>query len=376
MAVAGIAAVAPSPPAVIPASTLSSTDSNGGTAVTDATMLFRYPQSAEPPPAEVCDFCMPLGGRLQHITQRREDSVVQEILYGHGCSKRSSRCFIFMLEDKSIATGSSGSGSAGSAGEELQGQERLYGICVVHPRLLSAVINANSSNAVSNTGQQPAVKLSYDFESPVCYAFLTRFPLFDFFFQILFDMITAERLHRMEMLASYSPGETGAHLDRREYAYLPRMLLEDMLERLTRVPPPRYGEKLIFHTSLSLSPVICQRPRPSSEDVTEHAVASSEWALPTLLSWMPIEVLVWAIGLLMCEVKLVVVGTEAGMVSCGVMGLLSLLRPLEWVAPLIPVLPSKHIDFVESPVPIIAGLVLDSTAVRGESAMWLLKKFK
>jgi hypothetical protein len=57
-----------------------------------------------------------------------------------------------------------------------------------------------------------------------------------------------------------------------------------------------------------------------------------------------------------------VVGMEPGLVSCGVMGLLTLLRPLTWVAPIIPVLPLKHLDFIESPVPIVAGLVLEPYA--------------
>lgn len=60
-----------------------------------------------------------------------------------------------------------------------------------------------------------------------------------------------------------------------------------------------------------------------------------------------------------CEAKVLVVGVEPGLVSCGVMSLLSLMRPLSWVAPVIPVLPIKHLDFIESPVPIVAGLVLD-----------------
>ena len=44
-----------------------------------------------------------------------------------------------------------------------------------------------------------------------------------------------------------------------------------------------------------------------------------------------------------------------GMVSCAVMGLLTLLRPLAWVAPLVPILPLKHKELLESPVPILAG---------------------
>jgi hypothetical protein len=107
-------------------------------------------------------------------------------------------------------------------------------------------------------------------------------------------------------------------------------------------------------------------------------IASSAWALPTLMSWVPVETLVWTIGLLLCESKIIVVGTEPGMVSCGVMGILSLIRPMLWLAPLIPMLPVKHIDFVESPVPILAGLVYDPSDVNRHkfSATELLRRCK
>ena len=61
----------------------------------------------------------------------------------------------------------------------------------------------------------------------------------------------------------------------------------------------------------------------------------------------------------MCEVKIIVIGCEPGMVSCVVLSLLALLRPLSWVAPLIPVLPLKYVEFIESPVPILAGMIID-----------------
>ena len=51
------------------------------------------------------------------------------------------------------------------------------------------------------------------------------------------------------------------------------------------------------------------------------------------------------------------------MVSCVVMSLLALLQPLNWVAPLIPVLPLKYLDFVESPVPILAGIVVEGNEI-------------
>lgn len=55
-----------------------------------------------------------------------------------------------------------------------------------------------------------------------------------------------------------------------------------------------------------------------------------------------------------------VIGHDYGMVSCAVIGLLVLLRPLDWVSPVIPMLPTKLMDFVESPVPILVGITVSS----------------
>ena len=49
----------------------------------------------------------------------------------------------------------------------------MYGICVVHPRL----VHARPSGMLDSD-------LSFDFEASVAYCFLTRFPLFDFFFKV------------------------------------------------------------------------------------------------------------------------------------------------------------------------------------------------
>ena len=50
------------------------------------------------------------------------------------------------------------------------------------------------------------------------------------------------------------------------------------------------------------------------------------------------------------------VGSDLHLVSAAVMGLQSLLTPLEWVAPAISVLPLKLLEFLECPVPLMAGL--------------------
>jgi hypothetical protein len=223
------------------------------------------------------------------------DTMVQEILYGQGQSKRGSRCFIFILEDKTRPER--------DEDEEEEGGDtgRLYGICVVHPRLLhasSAVsdgrrdgvsegheqwgegsteresisLSSSSSSLLSTVGN--SLSTTSDFESSVCYCFITRFPLFDFFFQVVFDMIAAERLTRMEAIAELSvsrmPGTGGgAGVDyftfsRKMYDYLPHALFQDTLERLTLVPPPRYGETIAFQVNPSIQPSMDKRALPAS----------------------------------------------------------------------------------------------------------------
>jgi hypothetical protein len=326
-------------------------------------LLYRYPSNIEPPSEEVCDFCLPLGGNLRKLSdQKDEDTFVQEILYGHGQSKRSGRCFIFVLEDKTetIDSNSEKNDKDDSVEKENENDrlghdsDRLYGICVIHQRLIRT-----TSEDDNNTNESMPNDINYDFDSQVCYCFLTRFPLFEFFFQAIFDVITAERLERMEKIALQDSPNVNIGIDRRVYEYLPSLLLEKILSRLLLVKPPLYGDNIHFQTNIVMTPNNKIRDYPLL-NIAEHQSNASNWALPTLLLWLPPEILVWLLGLCLCECKIIVVGIEPGIVSCGVMGLLSLLQPLVWAAPVIPVLPVKHIDFVESPVPIICGLCVDA----------------
>lgn len=216
-----------------------------------------------PPPQELCDFCLPLGGRLKLLSDNIEGgSMVEEILYGHSLSKRSGRCFVFLLE-----------GSAESGG-------KLFGVCVQIPRLLKTSVSILHSNTSAKSSDGSAAgdnnnnNICYDFQSSVCYAFITRFPLFDFFFQVIFDLVTVERLSRMEQIAM-----TG-NMSSSDYEYIPRKLLDEVLHRLSLSHPPPCGGQLSFQVSHSIQPIV--KTRPSGD--TEYA----DWALPALFSWIPV----------------------------------------------------------------------------------------
>lgn len=293
--------------------------------------------------------------------------MIQEILYGHSHSKRNNRCFIFVLEDKTI--------ESDICNDELGiDTGRLYGICVIHPRILKVPATPSTISAAvltTETAESTETPLSppewLEFESTVCYAFITRFPLLEFFFQVIFDIITTERLTRMELAAVQPPNlcvSSSLHCND-SYDYLPTAILNEMLERLIRVPPPKYSEPIRFQLSSSIMPIEKTRLLPPAT-LSEHYANAADWALPTLLSWIPVETLIWTVSLLMSDVKIIVTGSEYGMVSCAVMGLLILLRPLDWVAPLIPMLPYKLLDFIESPVPILAGLVINPNTAVGK----------
>lgn len=297
----------------------------------DASIIYRFPEDADPPPPEVCDFCLPLGSKLDYIKPDDEMGKAEEIFYGLGSGDHLSRCFIFILEDKNIPSSLDFTDDVGVDAN------RLYGICVIHPRLLRVCLDDGSF---------------YSFESQVCYAFITRFPLFEFFFTAISSMMTAEKLERMEMRNSFSDDPFD------NYEYFPTHLLEAVLHQIKNMKPPKYNRDLKIEFIRGIDPVVIHRKRPT-KDCPEHMHHAVEWALPTLLSWLPVDKMIWLLSLLLCEVKVIVVGCEAGMVSCVVMSLLALLRPMAWVAPLIPILPLKYLEFVESPVPILAGIIVD-----------------
>ena len=380
--------VAPSTP--VPATTTTQgeiivADKKAGNATVTSSVLYRFPPAVEPPPSEVCDFCLPLGAKLNCLnskTPRDEESVVQDILFGSSHAKRSSRCFLFVLDDKTVAVDSDEVVSE----ETGEGLGRLYGICVMLPRLLKTNVvdpnkqktkrssannsksgstststsdtneNGSSSNTTGNTSNA-GTEGFFEFESVVCYTFITRFPLFDFFFQIIFEMISYERL--LHIYDASKMADADIDYSRYLYDYLPYHVYDQAMTMLSKMTLPRFNEKYSFQLTPELSTHHFIRTQPPL-DSFESDENITNWALPTFLSSIPMDKLVWILSLLLTETKVIVVGHETGMISCAVLGLLAMLRPLEWISPVIPMLPFKLMDFIESPVPIVAGLMLDA----------------
>ena len=344
-------------------------------AIVNPSLLYRFPLNVDPPPQEVVDFCNPAGSVLKNLTTSREStSRCEEILYSQGSMNSSSKCYVFILEDKTVDD------KIYTYGDEERGNSnKLYGICVLQPRLLKGthtttkqsyqqmVAESNDAYNTNFNGSSERVEetayneeVEYEYETSVAMCFITRFPLFNFFFDVIFDMINGERIGRLMDLASIQEPINDYHeLSRNIYQYIPSGFLTSVLSRLTCVKPPLYGEDISFQAHPSLMFNLKPRHFPPT-DCPEYLSSAAQWALPVLFSWMPVETIIWCLSMLICEVKIICVGSDPGKVSCAVFGLLALLSPLNWVAPLIPILPLKNLDFVESPVPILAGVIIDS----------------
>jgi hypothetical protein len=337
-------------------------DLKAGSFTINSNLLFRYPTNVDPPPSEVCDFCMPSGAKLQFISNREgDDNVIQDILFGNTHGRRSGRSFVFMIEDKTDDKNSSKVG-------------RLYGICVVHPRFLRTnvldqgrklrkqSVKSPADNSNNNTNTLDSVECSVqaenvEFESFVCYAFITRFPFFDFFFQVLYDIIGLEKLRRIEVTNDLEDRNYENSKDLCEY--LPTTLLTEVLDRLSQISPPFVASSCSFQVDKGLQPITFQRLQSISSLEDEYLAYLSQWCLPTLFSCVPPDCLVWLLSLLLAECKLIVIGNECGLISCVVLGLLTLLKPFDWISPVIPLLPNKLSEFTEAPVPIMVGMVSD-----------------
>jgi hypothetical protein len=231
--------------------------------VVDPEILYRFPAEADPPPGEVTDFCLPMGGCVEYMPPSEQDSLVKELFYGQGNGLPSSRCFLFMLEDKSQQQPPARPASASFSsfdGELGIESGRLFGICVVQPRLLrvpvelrqsdgtwfssSAKLHASQSSDANDGSAGSGAKgvrgslgqtCMSAFQSEVCYAFITKFPLLEFFFDVLLDLITMEKLGRMSLMQESG----GEHDELDGYSYIPDDLLASVLKRLTLIPPPR-----------------------------------------------------------------------------------------------------------------------------------------
>ena len=145
-------------------------------------------------------------------------------------------------------------------------------------------------------------------------------------------------------------------------------IVEAMLQalRLTRGQaaigfPRNYLDYIVegkhyFETTLPIpraSPIKLPLPLPS---------IGKQWGLSRLLMDIGPDSLVLMLKLLLMERSILVLGENLEEVTAIACSLLELLEPFEWRSVFLPVLPQKMLDFLNSPVPFVAGMAVNDYA--------------
>lgn len=93
-----------------------------------------------------------------------------------------------------------------------------------------------------------------------------------------------------------------------------------------------------------------------------------EWGLAKLLLSVGPDSTLLALKLLLLERSILVLGDKPDEVTAVCRALLRLIKPFKWASTFMPVLPFAMLDFVNSPVPFVAGM-----SVEGDHAMQLIE---
>ncbi|CAM9690413.1 unnamed protein product [Ectocarpus sp. 12 AP-2014] len=408
-------------------------------------VLARYPPDATLP-FNVSDYCFPQGVRATRIDARASQSSLNKVLYQPGACQRGSQSFVFMF------SGDHGFRVAGEARNH-----RTYGVCVTYPKVMpSREVSRNESesgrspqgdDAGEEDKDRTALTAAPLAETPGtgvtagtvkeggdekgrgargqspprtrggrrgrrgggykgggtngadvqvwgCYCLLSRLPLFDLHFQILWDLLAAERIMRMKLTAERRGGLTAS--DEITEAALLSSRVEELLlavsRRYMRQAVPAPGETVRFQVHPDLPEIHYQRGAmpefhgghhvknsgpnnnsvgfasydsfaslrgdripPHVKDGREMIDGVAAWALPGTLSLIPVDILVAVVGALMCEYQVIVVSENLGLLSSAVLALAALTRPLLWVHPLVPVMPVDMSEVLSAPVPYLIG---------------------
>ncbi|OMO98698.1 hypothetical protein CCACVL1_04100 [Corchorus capsularis] len=88
----------------------------------------------------------------------------------------------------------------------------------------------------------------------------------------------------------------------------------------------------------------------------EEALALSVWTTATMCRVLSLDSILAVVAGVLLEKQIVVICPNLGVLSAVVLSLVPLIRPFRWQSLLLPVLPTRMLDFLDAPVPFIVGV--------------------
>ncbi|GMG17662.1 unnamed protein product [Phytophthora fragariaefolia] len=236
-----------------------------------------------------------------------------------------------------------------------------YAICVRCP-LFPDNEDGGGSELKSDESQPYA-----DGPAQCCLCLLSSYPFFGLFFKVLYGIAVLWNNKRREALAmkqstAVSMSDNLATMLEKPLGMLDFVeVFQGVMERLKEMEIPAMGGWSRMVLSTQVTQLAFHRPHSASL-IVERRHLLLEYAAPTLFGLLSVDQVLFLLGCLCCERKVLVVSDHVNIVSSCVLALITLLHPLQWAGPVITVLPPRLNELLEAPVPLIAGRVSINSA--------------
>ena len=87
----------------------------------------------------------------------------------------------------------------------------------------------------------------------------------------------------------------------------------------------------------------------------DHLDQAGDWSVPIFLAAVPTQNMARVLAAALCELQVVILSKHVGIGAAACLGLAALCRPLLWVGPLVPALPTQLHSILEAPTPFIVA---------------------
>ncbi|TYZ61048.1 hypothetical protein PybrP1_012137 [[Pythium] brassicae (nom. inval.)] len=298
------------------------------------------------------ELCFPYGDRMPPASDFTVASLKRTLQERHRTYRSTDSTFVLTIASASDPC------------------EITYAICVICPLFPDADAvggqqprHGDGSDEGSAAAPPPGRLDRASHPRQGCLCLLSSSPFFGLFFKVLFGVAVLWESKRRDF------GERYALALREQREELPEPLalrefadhFHAVLAGLRHMRVPSMGGWSRMNLAPDLTPLAFHRPHSESVDM-ERRVLLLEYAAPTLFALLSVDQVLFLLGCLCCEHKVLVVSDHVNVVSSCVLALITLLSPLQWAGPVITVLPPRLDELLEAPVPLIAGRVSIATA--------------
>ena len=265
-------------------------------------------------------FCFPGGIRtdviIQHVqpphnndNKKRHTSPSNDLIRNNDDVYNETKFFVFLLSNHTSSQ---------------------YCVCMIVPKLFK----------IGNSDLY--VRTFY------CMCAITEFPFFTYLYHIMGTFLCMGGLSFDEPIESQDDGFPVQSSLR---------CVNDLALKLRNYTVPRMG----LHLELTITvgskhyEAACFRSNFNDTDIESNRQILM-WALPVLLSYIPLDQIISTIGYTVTEMRLVVCSSDPNILSACLLAIVNLLKPMRWVGPVIVTLPSQLMGYLDSPVPVVLGL--------------------